>query len=685
MFIKKTILLFTLFVINLTLFAQSQKVTILADKMPIKTFFDQLQSKSNYYILYSDDVVPDSMRVSIQANQLSVPAILDQVLIGKGLSYSITKKGMVIITSFNQKKIKQSAFKSSISGFVNDKKEPVPFVSVTLIKSEKVISGCISEQNGGFLLEYPFSIGENYQLKITAIGFKNWIKDFTYPDTAFTKQIELQAETQKLSTLTVMGNRSLVIRKSDRYIIDVEGSYLANGLSGLDVLQKSPGIWVNSDGSIRIKGNQSVMVMINDVVQRMSSEDLAEYLRALKSEAIAKIEVISNPPSEFEASGTGGIIHIQLKKSRSDGMVTSLNAQYRQQNNRPFVSTGGLIDYKIKNFYLFGSAFLTRDESTYIGTYHIEYPNQRVYDSFTNRFNHNERFNYRLGMAYDLGKNHTISLQTIGSNSKLEQYFNTDINYQPLEGYTTSRWLRHPKQSSTTFNYVWKIDSVGTMLKIIGDYAYARKTELNQFEGIYTDATLYTMFRTNTPNTTRIYSFQTDFTKPLPHKAEFKTGFKYSGTSRDNKLITENYLNNNWNFNETGSNHFIYDEKLFMAYASIEKTFKNTSIKAGLRGEETVTDGNSVTSSETFNRNYFGLFPSFFINHNFNVQKNSAVHFSYSRRLQRPAYKELNPYRLQINDLIVNIGNPDLQPQYTHNFELGVDLKNGYSTNMTAW
>jgi catabolite regulation protein CreA len=668
-------------------FAQSQKISISAVNQPIKTVFDQIQAKSDYYILYSDEVVPDSMKVSVQADRLAVSAILDQVLSGKNLTYSVSRKGMIVIAASKNaggsNAQKDANTETSINGHVsNQSGVACSYTTVALVKNTQVLSGCITDDNGNFHMVHPFKANETYQLKITAMGFKAWSQSFVYPDTAFIKNIRLTEENHTLNTVSIVAERPLVTRKADRYIVNVEGSFLANGFSGLEVLQRSPGIWVNNDGSIRIKGNQSVMVMINDVVQRMSTDDLAEYLRALKSESISKIEVISNPPSEFEASGTGGIIHIQLKKSRSDGMLTTLYAQYRQQNKRPFMSSGGLIDYKIKNFYLFGNAFVTSDESTYVGTYHIIYPGNNIYDSFTTRNNHNERLQYRLGMAYDLPKSQSISLQTTGNVSKLEQSFDTDIGFNNLSGYTTSGWLRKPALNASTFNYVWKIDSLGSMLKVIADYAYSEKTELNLLTGTYNDPAKNSVFRTNTPNTTNILSFQTDYTKTFKNKTEFKTGVKYAGTNRNNELLNEDYLNNDWIVNQPGSNQFIYDEHLYMAYTSLEKTFNKTSIKAGLRAEETSIDGNSLTSDQQFTRNYLNLFPSLFINHVFDAKKNEAVHFSYSRRLQRPSYKDLNPYRLQVDNFIVSIGNPDLQPQYTHNFELGADFLKNWSANI---
>jgi hypothetical protein len=220
------------------------------------------------------------------------------------------------------------------------------------------------------------------------------------------------------------------------------------------------------------------------------------------------------------------------------------------------------------------------------------------------------------------------------------------------------------------------------MLKLIGDYTNSNKTETNNFSSVYNDPVQNSTYRNNTPNTTHIYSMQADYTQVLKHKLEYKGGAKYVSTKRDNKLINEDYTNQEWVLNPAKSNYFIYNENLLMAYSSLEKTIKSFSIKAGLRAEETFVKGNSVTSNQQFSKNYLGLFPSLFILKTFNEEKGSSMHLNYTRRLQRPSFSVLNPYRLQIDNFTYIIGNPDLLPQYTHSVELGYDFLKGYSADI---
>lgn len=577
---------------------------------------------------------------------------------------------------------------NNISAFVTTADhKPVSSVSVILLQDSSFLFGTITDEKGEFKVAYNFASGKKYSLTFSLVGYQPVTKSFIYPDTNLLSPIVLNENRATLATVAVTARKPLIINKVDRYIIDVENSFLANGNSGLEVLKKSPGIWVGSDGSIRIKGNQSVTVMINDVVQRMSEEELGEYLKTLPSEDISKIEVIHNPPSEFEASGSGGIVHIILKKSRKNGMSGSVNTQYKIQGTKPYLRGGASLDYKLKNLYLFGSSSVTIDKSRYIGTTDIVYKNKSLaINNYVNRINNNDRQQYRFGLVYDIAANQSIAIQTNGTASQLVQYFYTDINYKTdsrlITGNSISAWIRKPRQTSTTFNYAWNIDSAGSSLKIIGDYTRSSKTETNDFSAVYNDSLPDSRYRNSSPNTTSIYSIQADFTKVLKNKTELKAGSKYASVNRNNVLTNEDYLNNNWVINRMNSNHFIYDEDLLMYYSSVERTIGKTSIKGGLRGEETFSKGTSLSSREQFTKKYFGLFPSLFILKKLSDKKENSIYLNYSRRLQRPAFNELNPYRLQFDNFTSMVGNPDLLPQYTHNIEAGYNFSNGYTTSI---
>lgn len=557
----------------------------------------------------------------------------------------------------------------------------LPFVSVILLHDTTFIIGTITNENGTFYIKYPCLKGQKYNIRFSAIGYAQTESSFICADTT-TLNATLTAVQNTLSEVTITAKKPLITRRADRYILNVENSFLATGNSALDVLRKSPGLWIGNDGTIRIRGNQTVTVMINDVVQRMSEQEISEYFKSLKSEDISRIEIIHTPPSEFEAAGSGGIVHIILKASKKNGLNGSVNAQYRQQGKSPLISSGTSLDYKLDKLVLFGGYTFTSDKINYYSTSDVVYPDNSLYHTYTDINNNVTRNQYRIGATYDLSKNHSIGIQSIGTFNKYIQPFLTDIDYQSNQ-HTTGTALsdreRKTNQNSTTLNYIWKIDSLGSSLKFIADYTKSNNKEINNFSSKYNDPTQNSVYRNNTPNTTNIYSFQTDYTKNFKNKLQLKAGFKYVQNKRDNEVLTENFIGNVWTTDINSSNHFIYDENIEALYSSLEKTIQKTNVKVGVRAEQTTSKGNSLTSSQTFSKKYTGLFPSLFVLHTFNEEEGNSMYFSFARRLRRPNFNEINPYTLKLDNYSVQIGNPDLQPEYSNSFEIGYNYHNNYS------
>lgn len=489
-----------------------------------------------------------------------------------------------------------------------------------------------------------------------------------------------------LKEVSVSARRPMITRKADRYIVHVENSILANGFSGLEVLQKSPGLWVSPDGNIRITGNQSVTVMINDVVQRMSGLELAEYLKTLRSEDISKIEVIANPPAEFEAASSGGIVHIILKKARQQGITGTVFAQYKQQGRNPYAGTGVSLDYKLKKWYVFGGYNYVKDKSFYTGYTATDYPDKSHIYNYNERDNNNTRQQYRGGVVYDFSSKHSVNIQHNGNASQLLQHFASTLTYNKPDGLVTGNantdWIRKPRFSSSTLSYAWNIDTLGSSLKVIADYTRSSKEETNTLVSVYSDPAMSSGLRTTTPSTTDMYSAQADYTLGLRGKSGVRTGLKYARIKRHNTIVAENETGSSWIKNPAGSDDFLYHEDLLMFYGSYERLINRTSVKAGLRGEQTYSKGISLISREAIRRNYFGWFPSLFIDHTLQEEKGNSIHLNYSRRVRRPAYNDLNPYRLQVNDFAVLTGNPDLQPQYTHSIQAGYTWHREYTADI---
>ncbi len=572
------------------------------------------------------------------------------------------------------------------SGSVTDiNHRPLAYASVILMQGSNYVYGTSSDEAGRFWLVCTLRQHERYSIHVSLVAYQPFVKSFVYPDTGFLVTIILREDSLATNNVTVMAKKPLVTRKADRYIVNVENSFLADGNSGLEVLQKSPGIWVDSKGSIRIKGNQPVTVMINDVVQRMGEDELAEYLKTLKSEDISKIEVIPNPPAEFEAAGAGGMIHIVLKKWKRNGMDGSINAQYKQQGSKPYQTMGASLNYKSRQLYLFGNVSFAKDIKPSFATTAITYADKSFYSNHTDRVDNASRQQYRIGLVYDFAKNQSLNIQSTLSGNDMVQAFVTDGNLttatQSISSVAYSDKDRHASASSITLNYTLKLDTIGSMLKLIADYSNNSKDETNYFSAVYVDPTQNSLYRNIAPNGTDVYTVQADYNKTLQHKAELKAGIKYASIKRSNTLLREDYISNSW-VKDASSNQFVYTENLLMLYSSIEKNINHTNIKIGIRAEQTYADGNSINTGQQFNREYFGLFPSLFITQTLNEAKGNALYISYARRLQRPTLLQLNPNRWQFDSYTSQVGNPALLPQYSHNIQLGYNFLNKYAVDI---
>jgi outer membrane receptor protein involved in Fe transport len=557
----------------------------------------------------------------------------------------------------------------TISGKVTDQAgKPLSFVSVTLKHGGKRFLSTATHESGKFDLVLSKDTLTHFTIDLSLIGYVAITKPFTYPDTSFLSNIILVSSETSLGNVTVTSNKPLVTRKADRYIINVENSFLANGNSALDVLQRSPGLWVDNNGSIRIRGNQSVTVMVNDVVQRMSGDELAEYLRTLRSEDISKIEIIPNPPAEYEAAGAGGIVHIVLKKAKKDGLTGSVSTQYRQQGKDPLYGFGGSGDYKSGDLYMTGGFSYTKDINNSYGNTQNRFADGGYFKSIGTRHNDNDRKQYRFNLSYELSKTQSIIVQTQYSGTAMRHGFFNDISQysggKNSTGTNTTDWIRNLFQTSTNVLYQIKTDTLGSVFKLKAEYTHGTREEINTFTGTYSDPLQNQVLISNTPSETNIVAVQADHLEVYKNTWQFRTGIKYAGVERNNLV---------------GIYPFNYQENLLMGYAAIEKTIQQTSIKLGLRTEQTWSKGSSTIAGTNFSKSYIGLFPTLFISHVLDKEKGAALSFSYAKRLQRPGFNELNPYRVQLNTVVSIKGNPSLRPQYTHNFDLSWQMNNGWS------
>jgi Outer membrane protein beta-barrel family/CarboxypepD_reg-like domain len=601
---------------------------------------------------------------------------------------NVAQHDLTVLISFRYKKIllllllliSLSNEAQNISGKVLSSNKPLEFATVSLFKDTILIKTLVTDKKG------EFSFGEiaydKYLLTISFVGYKKidtllqFIKDLNV-------EINLIPERINQIEVTVTGKRPVITRKADRYLVNVENSFLATGYTALEILQHSPGLLITNDGLIKFRGNKSITVMINNVQQKMAYDELQEYLKTLKSENISKIEVITSPGAEFDAESSGGYVNIILKRVRKQGLQGNISANYRQQSKWSYFSPSLSLNYKSAKFSAYASRSYVYNYNNHYANNDVAYPNSSFYNTHTKVSEKRERSQTIGGVVYEIAKNQLLGVQNIYTKNITGYVFDSDIkanfNGQNINGKAIVPQNRNGERNSTTLNYLILVDSLGSQLNLISDYTFNNVTADVNFRSRYSNAAQDSIYRNNAPYGTKIFSSQIDFKKIQNQRTEWKTGLKFSAIDRDNDLLTETLINSIWVKDAEATNSFRYKEKISAAYLSVNTSLGKSQLTMGLRAEYTATKGVSLTNIERISQTYFNIFPSFSIQNTFNENKGNSLYFSFNMPFNRPDYSILNPYRLKIDNFTYQIGNPGIKPQTGYSFDAGVNIFEKYN------
>lgn len=574
---------------------------------------------------------------------------------------------------------------AQVSGsLVDAKNQPVDYATVSLIKATKdstVVKGTLSTDAG------TYKIGQvapgTYVIRATSTGFaKTTSQVFTITGSdVVVPALIMPTVSKALNAVNITGTRPLIEQKIDRTVMNVEGSVLAAGNSALEILERAPGVTIDKDDNISLQGKQGVTVMINDKLTYLSAAQLANLLRSTDGNTIKSIEIITNPSAKYDAAGNSGIINIQLKKNTQSGTNGSLNLTgsygYYPKNN-----TSLSLNHKQGKLNVFSN--ISRGDNQRSRLMEIKrtiidnngattYFDQTTFMPNTNYFN-----NYRIGADYDLSSKHTIGFIVNGyfnGSRDMNDNINrigttpaaTDSYQQTLSGIDGSY-----KNFAFNLNDRLQIDTNGQALSIDLDRSRFNNNSIAEYNtNFYLSnggvAQPSLSLRNQTPSTISIYTAKADYTYPITKTVKFEAGIKYSDVKTDNMLNAQILSGTNYVNDPTRTNHFIYSEKIAAGYLNLSKTYKKTSVQFGLRAENTTSNGNLVTTNQIVAREYLNLFPSLFINHSLSAKNN--IGFSYSRRIDRPGYDNLNPFVYYLDQYTYGQGNPFLKPQYTNNYE----------------
>lgn len=578
-----------------------------------------------------------------------------------------------------------------ITGKVLDETQKAfPYASISLLnaKDSSSVRGTLTGDNGNY--EFKSIHPGKYLISIYVVGYRKMVKG-PYQIGADQRshtvaQVQMVVDAQQLKGVNIVKQKPLIERQIDKTVLNIENSILATGNTALEILQKSPGVTVDKDGKIALRGKQGVTVMLDGKPTYLSAEQLANLLRSTEGSAIQSIELITNPSAKYDAAGNSGIINIKLKKNRNYGTNGSLSAGVGYGTNYKF-NTGLNLNHREKKFNIFGNADFglnNRFQETDIMRVNNNATDQTFFDQTGHTDARRRNRNFKAGMDYFLNDNHTIGFFVNGyhSNRKSNANVLTLIGDRPgkIDSSVVAPNTSTGKYTGITYNLNYKgtLDTLGQEISMDVDYSRYNGDEDNIFNNQFKNASGGPLkpsyvFRNSTPSLVKIWGAKVDYTYPINKTMKLDLGAKSSFVSTDNSFLFENFVQEQWQNDLTKSNQFIYDENINAAYANFKTKFKNTTLQLGLRAEQTNSKGNSITEKKVVKRDYISLFPSVFVNHE--LSKDHEVGVSYSRRIDRPDYSSLNPFIDYLDLYSYRQGNPFLKPQYTNSFELSYSFK----------
>jgi iron complex outermembrane receptor protein len=574
---------------------------------------------------------------------------------------------------------------ASVSGLVfTEAGKPGDYATVSLLRSvdSTVVKGSLADEKGAYLME-RINTG-NYVIKVTMVGYQTGYSSVLTvrldAKTVKVPPITLLPASHQLAGVTISGTRPLIEHKADRTVMNIENSLLSAGNSALEILARVPGVNIDKDDHISLQGKQGVSVMIDGKLTYLSSDQLAELLKSTDGSTVKSIEVIPNPSAKYDASGTAGIINIKLKKNSLGGsnatltLGTAYGKHFRDNASLAF-------SHKQDKLSLFGS-FAHRDskqESNLHITRGVDSAGQRTYfDQSNHKLSSTHGNIYRAGADYEITGNQTIGAAVSG-------YFNPSgsVNDNPTylgpnpSAYSTFQSTHSVLNSShnniaVNLNDRLKLDTAGQELS--ADLDYSKFT--SNADALYTTTfflnngattTPPLVLRNQKPSTINVRTAKVDYSYPFSKTLKLEAGAKYSNVKTDNNLLAQIRSSDGFINDTSRTNHFIYQEQITAGYFNLNKQYAKTSIQVGVRAEYTHSIGDLVTTGANVERRYLDFFPSLSISHAIN-DKNDLV-FSYSRRINRPGYADLNPFVYYLDQYSYAQGNAFLKPEYSQSLQ----------------
>ncbi|WP_102409156.1 outer membrane beta-barrel family protein [Parabacteroides bouchesdurhonensis] len=565
---------------------------------------------------------------------------------------------------------------------------PLEFVTVTVKAkgSDKILQGSVTGNDGNYSIG-GLKKGE-YTVTFSYVGYEEVSKNVTISNNNQTfniGELKLSENANRLEDIEVVAKRPQMRFEIDRKVFDATQDISSEGGSASDLLANIPSIEVNNEGEVSLRGNSSVTIWINGKASGLSADNQADILEMMPAEDIKQVEVITNPSAKYSPEGTAGIINIILKDNRKAGYYGSVKAGadtqggYQASGNINYSSSKvdayANLNYRNREFK--GGGITSRQNTT---------DNSFLNQTNDSKRNHNNWFG-RFGATWHISKSDDLAFNVTGmtgggDDKETIHYISTDSQKNTI--YTSDRKTNGDsdmKMYNIELNYLHKFSENSNIDLTVSNNQWKRDgTNIFRQSTLYTDPaqTANPIYQTQENNINdKTWEVQADYSNKISDMARIEAGYK--GTFQRNASPVDTYTGTtaeDIRQDQALYNRFLYNQDVHALYMTYGGKWKNLSYQAGLRGEYWRVDTRSLDfeqefngkPSESFEKDYFKLFPSAFIS--YALPKNNEVQINYTRRLRRPWGGQLNSFRNISDASNISFGNPELTPEYSHSFEL---------------
>ncbi|KFC19654.1 outer membrane beta-barrel family protein [Chryseobacterium sp. FH1] len=558
------------------------------------------------------------------------------------------------------------ALSQSITGKITRSGKQVSYVEIVAVK-DKLKQTTISDDQGDYALKLP----ENgiYQVVCIVDGIEVSKDDVTV-NGSVEHDLSLESKpAREIDGVVVTAKKRLIERKADRLVFNVANSVASQGMDGIEALNSTPQIRVDENAGISMVGKSAVAVMINDRMLNLTGTELINYLKGLRSENIEKIEVITAPPSRYEAQGNSGLINIVLKKNQNMGWNGSLTTSLFQTTYAGF-SNSATVNYQ-------GGKLRSSLKLRQYDSQKHSYENYKIIGSDGMASSDDRRdfwsgggLNYSLD--YELNKRSSVGLvydQGLGNSgmdiTNTSDYFDSESYTNTLSTYAEHRTKN--KNSTISAYYDLKFGKRDNKLSVTGNYFSNTPSSNIDFTTIGNSGNS-SVVKTPSELNYRIYSGQADLTLPFG-SARTEAGVKFTTFDNNSDIRYQDLINGTYVTDPLRSDLFNYKEKNYATYISMERQFaERWTLKAGLRYEYSTVSGESASTGQNTENSYGKFFPTAYLS--YKADDNNTFNINYSKRINRPGFRAINPFRWYTNINSYYSGNPALNPSINHNFEL---------------